>query len=691
MRENVITNLSDSFDSIRGNRSFKYPFEVDSQLNDYGLDDNHFRETLSDFSFSEAVNVIPNQPLQILQYEDYSVMPVNNPSSQEETSKSITPQSVSASVTANNKEQDDVTGMNNLAFSVGSDIAGKYQQSADVAKEWISELYSWNGDGKPPEDFFRDSNNKFATLNLGSNTRENGYKGINFDWGDGSILNDDNLLNDSFAVRSYTQASFEKGKKYKAKVRADDGYQLFAKNVNTNEWVYFTPKNEWKTDAYGAHKEIEFEVDESGVYDFHFHYFEGGGNAYFDLSWEEVNSYNYMPELASLSEPQWDEYSSDNTKFDDRGNDESPDSIKNIYADISQIIFGKDVPMSAGYAYDVSYTDGVVIENTTGWSHSGIDLDNNASDEVKAAVNGKIAKINNEGSSLGYAIAVDETDSSGKEVGRRWWYFHLNSGGNWQEGDLVEAEVSNFGTTLANQGHLHLTVQNDKFDEKGHFNSLNPDIVTDRTMSPLQAFWLSNNQNVDSGGSGDNLNIPSTLPAKQAVSNGGIIDSTVQGSFVENILDGVKEDIIREDVGLFLISIAATESGGGNWDANNQLGYLGAFQMGSNERNKFAPGVSDEEFLANKDIQMKAAQGLYEEKLAIIDSWNNSGQLQYWTTEPEKQPLTEHFKGKSDIYKAAYFWLAPAGADGNNVYSKDYARAADETAQIISEKLALSL
>ena len=291
MQENITISFPNNSDLVKDNTSLESSLEDSSQINVNGLDHSNSGLIFSDASISETINDSLNQSLEVQPYEPDAVIKISNLSSQQETSNSIIPQSVSASVTASNNELDSVTGMdmNNSISAVGSDITDEYQQSADVTKEWISDFYRWNGDGKPSEDVFKDSNNKFATLNLGSNNSD-GEKGIKFDWGDGYILNDNNLLNDNFAVRSYTQDDFEKGKKYKAKVRADDGYQLFAKNIITNEWLHFTPENEWKTDAYGAHKEIEFEVDESGVYDIHFLYFEGGGNAYFNLSWEEVNS-----------------------------------------------------------------------------------------------------------------------------------------------------------------------------------------------------------------------------------------------------------------------------------------------------------------------------------------------------------------------------------------------------------------
>ena len=168
------------------------------------------------------------------------------------------------------------------SIPLGDDVAipSQYQESVDVTNNWTSDFYWWDGNGKPSIDFSDNSNNKFATLNLGTNIRSDGKKGISFDWGDGSPKDDNKLLNDNFVVRSYTQANLEKGKQYKAIVTADDGYQLFAKNQNTDKWVYFTSQDEWK-EAYGG-EEITLEVEETGLYDFHFQYYEKAGDAEFD-------------------------------------------------------------------------------------------------------------------------------------------------------------------------------------------------------------------------------------------------------------------------------------------------------------------------------------------------------------------------------------------------------------------------
>ncbi len=162
-----------------------------------------------------------------------------------------------------------------------------FRDPVNASKEWHSSVFRWNG-SEPPTNFYENTAHFIGLLNLGYNTRSDGNKGISHDWGTGSP--DARIPKDFFAIRSYTHAHFEAGKKYKIRLRSDDGYQLFAKHHNTGQWVYFTPQHEWRHDAYGAHKEIDFQVSQTGWYDFHFHHYEGGGNAYFDLAWEEVST-----------------------------------------------------------------------------------------------------------------------------------------------------------------------------------------------------------------------------------------------------------------------------------------------------------------------------------------------------------------------------------------------------------------
>jgi CHAP domain/Bacterial pre-peptidase C-terminal domain/PA14 domain len=154
--------------------------------------------------------------------------------------------------------------------------------------EWVTRIFHWDGVGTPSVNIDDHVANDIGTIKLAR--RNDGRQGISADWGAGSPNGDSRLPSDSFIMRSYTNTYFEAGHTYKAWVRADDGYQLFAKHHTTNQWVFFTPENQWMQDAYGAHREITFSVNQSGWYDFHFHLFEGGGNTYFDLSWEDLTT-----------------------------------------------------------------------------------------------------------------------------------------------------------------------------------------------------------------------------------------------------------------------------------------------------------------------------------------------------------------------------------------------------------------
>lgn len=175
--------------------------------------------------------------------------------------------------------------------------ATKFQDSVNESQQWKATVYSWNSSqgSAPPTNFWEgDYNNPNAigVINLGSNTRSDGKKGINVDWGSGAPNGDGSRLpHDNFAMRAYTWADFD-GSPYKFRVRGDDGFQLLAKNQATGQWYNITPANQW-SQAYGAHSEITYTLP-AGRYDMHFHQYEGGGNAYLDLSWEKATGGKYQ-------------------------------------------------------------------------------------------------------------------------------------------------------------------------------------------------------------------------------------------------------------------------------------------------------------------------------------------------------------------------------------------------------------
>ena len=215
---------------------------------------------------------------------------------------------------------------------------------------------------------------------------------------------------------------------------------------------------------------------------------------------------SYYRQLSSLNDQQWDSYTRDNSQFDfnsewDRQTDErvTLPEIREIYTNLSTAIFGKRLAMTVGYARDAGYADYFTKNTARGikpW-HSGIDISASQADTVKPATTGIIAKVstlNQYGGGTGYAIAVDETDIYSKFVGRRWWYFHLNGTQNWKVGETVTPNVSNFGSVLPAQAHLHLTVQNENFESDDPlFNGSNSTTVVEKTISPIHAFWKANN------------------------------------------------------------------------------------------------------------------------------------------------------------------------------------------------------
>ncbi|MBE9141881.1 Calx-beta domain-containing protein [Planktothrix mougeotii] len=167
--------------------------------------------------------------------------------------------------------------------------ATKFWDSVDTSTQWQSTVYSWNSSqGTPLTNFWEgdfNSPNAIGVINLGSNTRSDGKKGINVNWGQGAPNGDGNRLpHDFFAMRSYTQADFD-GSPYKFRVQGDDGFQLLAVNQGTGQWYNITPANQW-TQSYSP-TEITYQLP-AGRYYMHFHQYEGGGDARFDLSWDKV-------------------------------------------------------------------------------------------------------------------------------------------------------------------------------------------------------------------------------------------------------------------------------------------------------------------------------------------------------------------------------------------------------------------
>jgi len=182
-------------------------------------------------------------------------------------------------------EGDDFKGtFTNILTGTPGGTAPFYEHT-ESGSDWVVEYHGWPSNRPKPVDLGWDRDDVLGSTRLGSNIRSDGKRGFKMDWG--SDAPDARVPNDHFAMRAYTRYSFEAGKTYVARVRADDGYRLFAKHIGTNEWVNFMPDG-FREDAYGAHKEIRFTVPKSGDYDFHFEFYDDTSNAYLDLTIDEV-------------------------------------------------------------------------------------------------------------------------------------------------------------------------------------------------------------------------------------------------------------------------------------------------------------------------------------------------------------------------------------------------------------------
>ncbi|WP_013321645.1 FG-GAP-like repeat-containing protein [Gloeothece verrucosa] len=191
-----------------------------------------------------------------------------------------------------------------------------------------------------------------------------------------------------------------------------------------------------------------------------------------DNSWSVVGESGYYRELSSLTDNDWNYQSRDNLFFDGNlQNGESLASVKQIYSDLSNGIFGSYKVMTAGYKDTTNY-DGI---------HYGIDMGSTAGNTVKTVIGGTATLIQN--ISGNYFIGIKGDD------GNLWIYGHLKNYTNGIVGKRVEAG-SIIGTVFdgaSYQGywmypHTHLEVH------KGHnYNQAN-------SISPLQAYWKWRNR-----------------------------------------------------------------------------------------------------------------------------------------------------------------------------------------------------
>ncbi|NJL67227.1 MAG: M23 family metallopeptidase [Microcoleus sp. SM1_3_4] len=186
--------------------------------------------------------------------------------------------------------------------------------------------------------------------------------------------------------------------------------------------------------------------------------------------------------MSSFSEDKWDQQSGDNNQFEQNpfggGGDQrwkTDDRIEQIYTDLSNTIFGRRVPMTAGYLLDPGYRQGV------GKWHSGIDMSTPIGEAVRVPVGGTIVR-GIQDISGDYFIGVRSDD------GKLWIYGHLGSvsvpSGRIEAGQIIGR--------VGSAAHLHLEVQAGP-NYRSSQNS-NQNIVRNATLNPIKSFWELRNR-----------------------------------------------------------------------------------------------------------------------------------------------------------------------------------------------------
>ncbi|MET0112503.1 MULTISPECIES: peptidoglycan DD-metalloendopeptidase family protein [Limnospira] len=245
----------------------------------------------------------------------------------------------------------------------------------------------------------------------------------------------------------------------------------------------------------------------------------------------------------------WAIASGDNTRFDPplwRGEvDErwrtSPQLLQ-LYTDLSTAVLGRRFRMTAGYAYDQSYFQGL------GTWHAGIDIGAPARTPVRSVLGGTVAWTWSS-PTAGAFIGVNSSD------GRQWVYGHLQSSGSFTPGSRITA-----GQTIGQVGnqsganHLHLEVRTPPFRGTNGGNS-NRNFILSATMSPLQAFSLSR------------PSTPSPLPTQPST---GAFRGTVDGALNIRSGPGTNNSIVGSLSPGHSRTFDAVARGTTHWDAREQ-------------------------------------------------------------------------------------------------------------------------
>ncbi|MEA5468012.1 S8 family serine peptidase [Spirulina sp. 06S082] len=167
----------------------------------------------------------------------------------------------------------------------------------DESKDWKTEVFTWNSiDGQPTNIHQnlqnREGLNLIGTINLGSNQRTFSWgetrNGLEIESTTGGLVDRNgvyqNLPSDNFLMKAYTKTNFTKGIEYEFMARGDDGYQIWAKHLESGEWEAITPENEWQNNR--SAKTHDFTPENSGEYYVVNYYYENQGDAGFGMNWK---------------------------------------------------------------------------------------------------------------------------------------------------------------------------------------------------------------------------------------------------------------------------------------------------------------------------------------------------------------------------------------------------------------------
>lgn len=203
-----------------------------------------------------------------------------------------------------------------------------------------------------------------------------------------------------------------------------------------------------------------------------------------DLTTININGTNLLIEQSLPTTDQaWDIASGDNTRFDgaiwpgevDERWRTSPE-LQQVYTNLSTAALGQRYRMTAGYAYDQSYRNGI------GTWHAGIDIGASAGTSVRSVLGGRVA-WRWSSPTAGAFIGINSSD------GRQWVFGHLQGFNG-----LVDDSPINPGQVIGQVGnqsgahHLHLEVRTPPF-QGTNGGDINQNFILSATMSPLQAFW----------------------------------------------------------------------------------------------------------------------------------------------------------------------------------------------------------